>query len=51
MGEKERERAVNEVAILGRLRHVNIIRYREAFVAGGGGILAIVMEYGDGGMY
>ncbi|XP_054753826.2 uncharacterized protein LOC129259572 isoform X1 [Lytechinus pictus] len=49
MGEKERERAVNEVAILGRLRHVNIIRYREAFVAGGGGILAIVMEYGDGG--
>nr|CAH56440.1 Nek protein [Sphaerechinus granularis] len=49
MGEKERERAVNEVAILGRLRHVNIIRYREAFVAGGGGILSIVMEYGDGG--
>ncbi|XP_071507726.1 uncharacterized protein [Diadema antillarum] len=49
MGEKDREQAVNEVAILGRLKHVNIIRYREAFVAGAGGVLGIVMEYADGG--
>ena len=49
MSEKERDQAINEVAILARLKHVNVIRYREAFVTRAGAVLAIVMEYADRG--
>lgn len=39
--------ALNEVAILGRCRHVNIVRYREAFVISS--VLNIVMDYAENG--
>ena len=47
MGEKDRHQAINEVSILSRLRHKNVVRYKEAFVSGGA--LNIVMAYADGG--
>lgn len=47
--EKEREQSVNEVAILSQCKHVNIIRYKEAFIDQLTGSLNIVMEYADGG--
>lgn len=47
MTREERAQAENEVAILSRLKHKNVIRYREAFVSKG--LLHIVMEYADQG--
>ncbi|XP_037076187.1 serine/threonine-protein kinase Nek1-like [Pollicipes pollicipes] len=47
--EHEREQSVNEVAILSQCKHVNIIRYKEAFIEHSSGSLNIVMEYADGG--
>ena len=47
MADKDRHQAVNEVAILARLKHKNVVRYREAFVAAG--TLNIVMAYANGG--
>ncbi|XP_043222081.1 serine/threonine-protein kinase Nek4-like [Amphibalanus amphitrite] len=47
--EQEREQSVNEVAILSQCKHVNIIRYKEAFIDQLTGSLNIVMEYADGG--
>ncbi|KAF0294367.1 Serine/threonine-protein kinase Nek1 [Amphibalanus amphitrite] len=46
--EQEREQSVNEVAILSQCKHVNIIRYKEAFIDQLTGSLNIVMEYADG---
>jgi serine/threonine protein kinase len=42
-------RALQEVAILSRLRHPYVIRHKEAFLDAGA--LLIVMEYAEGGMY
>ena len=36
-----------QVTVLSRCRHVNIIRYRDAYVSGTS--LHIIMEYADGG--
>lgn len=47
----EREQSVNEVAILSQCKHVNIIRYKEAFIEQASGSLNIVMEYADGGKF
>ncbi len=51
---KDRERTFNEVNIIRKCCHVNIIRYKDCFIApsGPGGaavILGIVMEYADAG--
>lgn len=48
MSEKSKKQALTEVKALSRCRHVNVIRYREAFVDNTA--LCIVMEYADGGM-
>ena len=42
-----RAQTLTEVEALGRCRHLNIIRYRDAFVHAGA--LNIVMEYAEGG--
>ncbi|KAJ8019928.1 Serine/threonine-protein kinase Nek1 [Holothuria leucospilota] len=47
MKRQEKLQAANEVAILSRLKHNNVIRYREAFTSAG--LLHIVMEYADQG--
>ncbi|XP_022112000.1 serine/threonine-protein kinase Nek4-like [Acanthaster planci] len=47
MTEKDRNQAVNEVAILAGLKHANVVRYREAFVEEA--TLHIAMEYADKG--
>ncbi len=49
MSDKDRHQAVNEVAILARLKHKNVVRYCEAFVATG--TLNIVMAYADRGKW
>ena len=46
--------ALLQVDALSRCRHVNVIRYRESFVAessDAGPLLCIVMEYADAGRY
>lgn len=48
MSEKERSQSLTEVEALARCRHLNIIRYKDAFVAEGA-VLHIVMEYASGG--
>ena len=48
----DREKAMNEVRIISKCSHVNIIRYKEYFSSpapGGCLILSIVMEYADAG--
>ena len=48
----DREKAMNEVRIISKCSHVNIIRYKEYFSApapGGCLVLSIVMEYADAG--
>ena len=45
--EKERDIALNEAHILARLKHKNIIRYKDAYFDDGR--LCIVMEYADDG--
>lgn len=45
LSEKDKLQSLVEVEALARCRHVNIIRYREAFVDKGN--LCIIMEYGD----
>ncbi|XP_064638365.1 probable serine/threonine-protein kinase nek3 [Lineus longissimus] len=47
MSSRDKEQALTEVSALGRCKHVNIIRYKEAFVDKG--MLNIAMEYADGG--
>ncbi len=47
MNDKERAAATNEVSILSKLHHPNIICHRESFMHGTD--LCIVMEYADGG--
>ena len=47
--ETERERTVTEVEVLTRCKHVNIIRYRAAWVKDG--TLSICMEYATEGKY
>ena len=47
MTSRDKEQALTEVSALGRCKHVNIIRYKEAFVERG--MLNIAMEYADGG--
>ena len=44
---KERGVALNEANILARLKHKNIIRYKDAYFDGGK--LCIIMEYADDG--
>jgi NIMA (never in mitosis gene a)-related kinase len=47
MSSRDKDQALTEVSALGRCKHVNIIRYKEAFVDRG--MLNIAMEYADGG--
>ena len=52
--ERDRAHAATEVQALARCRHVNVIRYREAFLADScesGALLCIVMEHADAGVY
>ena len=46
---KLREQTLTEVEALSRCKHLNIIRYRDAFVHDGA--LHIVMEYAEGGRF
>ncbi|XP_028393236.1 serine/threonine-protein kinase Nek3-like [Dendronephthya gigantea] len=45
--ERKRGFILNEVKVLSQLRHMNIIRYKEAFLSNG--FLCISMEYANGG--
>eukprot|EP00668_Euglena_longa_P015333 GGOE01019406.1.p1 GENE.GGOE01019406.1~~GGOE01019406.1.p1 ORF type:complete len:664 (-),score=157.08 GGOE01019406.1:631-2622(-) len=47
MSQKDRDAAQNEVEVLTRVKHPNIIQYVEHYNQGG--VLHIVMEYADGG--
>ena len=49
--ERERGQTATEVQALARCRHVNVIRYREAFQSDSdcGPLLCIVMEYAEAG--
>jgi len=52
--ERDRGHAATEVQALSRCRHINVIRYREAFLADShdsGPLLSIVMEYAEAGLY
>ncbi|KAK2156579.1 hypothetical protein LSH36_209g01027, partial [Paralvinella palmiformis] len=49
MSTKAKKQALTEVKALSRCRHVNVIRYREAFVDSAA--LCIIMEYADGGHF
>jgi len=52
--ERDRGHAATEVEALSRCRHINVTRYREAFLADShdsGPLLCIVMEYADAGLY
>ena len=40
---------MNEVKVLQRLQHHNIVSYRDSFVNAGGEKLSIIMEYAGGG--
>ena len=47
MSEQDRHLALNEAKILAKLKHKNIVRYKEAFVAQGK--LCIAMEFAEKG--
>ena len=47
--EKEREFVLNEVQVLSRFRHKNVIRYKEAFL--NNGLLCISMEFAHEGIF
>ena len=47
MSEQDRHLALNEAKILSRLKHKNIVRYKEAFVSEGK--LCIAMEFAEQG--
>ena len=47
MTEKAKDQSLTEVAALAKCKHLNVIRYRQAFVDKG--MLNIVMEYADAG--
>ena len=47
MTEKAKEQSLTEVAALAKCKHLNVIRYRQAFVDKG--MLNIIMEYADAG--
>ncbi|XP_062566370.1 probable serine/threonine-protein kinase nek1 [Saccostrea cucullata] len=47
LSERELDQALTEVSVLGRMHHVNIVRYLDAYVHDGA--LNIAMEYADGG--
>ena len=47
LSDRERQQALNEVSVLARCRHINVIRYRDAYVSGL--TLNIVMEYAEKG--
>ena len=47
MSDAEKDQTLIEVKALAKCKHVNVIRYREAYVETGH--LCIVMEYADGG--
>lgn len=46
---KEREAVKNEVDLLRKLNHPNIVRYIDSFLSSNGESLCIAMEYCDGG--
>lgn len=45
---KEQKEAKNEVSVLSKMRHPNIVGYKESFVDNGN--LFIVMDFADGGI-
>ncbi|KAH7823825.1 putative Protein kinase RNA-like endoplasmic reticulum kinase-like B (PERK-like B) [Monocercomonoides exilis] len=47
LSKKEKEESINEIRILSKLRHPNIVSYRESFVEKG--LLCILMDYCDSG--
>ncbi|CAM1332691.1 Uncharacterised protein g10947 [Pycnogonum litorale] len=51
-GHQDKLKSLNEVKILSKLKHVNVIKYKDAFIASnqaGNPALNIIMEYADGG--
>ncbi len=52
MSPRDRAEAKNEVDVLRRLRHPNIVRYQDSFVVGSGrlSMLYIAMDFADGGV-
>ncbi|XP_067136064.1 serine/threonine-protein kinase Nek5-like isoform X1 [Centruroides vittatus] len=49
MSPHDKQQALNEIEILSKCKHVNIIRYKEAVINQEFGLLGIVMEYAEGG--
>ena len=49
MSKRERRDALNEIFVLSKLNHPNIIKYHESYEQKN--ILFIVMEYADGGLH
>eukprot|EP01006_Ploeotia_vitrea_P062924 TRINITY_DN84641_c0_g1_i1.p1 TRINITY_DN84641_c0_g1~~TRINITY_DN84641_c0_g1_i1.p1 ORF type:complete len:523 (-),score=65.80 TRINITY_DN84641_c0_g1_i1:1150-2718(-) len=47
MSEKEKRDSMNEIAVLAKLHHPNIVRYHEHYLYSN--MLYIIMEYADGG--
>ena len=46
--EKEKNQALTEVEVLAKCKHLNIVRYKDAFIENG--TLNIVMEHAENGM-
>ncbi|KAK2953519.1 putative G2-specific protein kinase nimA [Blattamonas nauphoetae] len=47
LSKKEKQESINEIKVLSKLRHPNIVSYRESFIEKG--LLCIVMDYADSG--
>ena len=48
LSEKEKNQVLTEVEVLAKCRHLNVVKYKEAFVAHG--CLNIAMEFANAGM-
>ena len=47
LNEKERDQALMEIEILAKCKHINVIKYKEAYIAGE--CLCLAMEYASRG--
>ena len=45
LNEKERDQALMEIEILAKCKHLNVIKYKHAFVDTAAAVLGIVMEF------
>ena len=50
LNEKEREQALTEIEILAKCKHLNVIKYKHAFVDSQTALLGIVMEFAESGI-